>query len=36
MKALIWFCKEFKIGNVVHSKRIKKVDQENITVANIS
>lgn len=36
MKALIWFCKEFKIGNVILSEKTKKIEQENITSENIS
>jgi hypothetical protein len=35
MKALIWFCKEFKIGNVINSNKIKEINQKNITSKEI-
>jgi hypothetical protein len=31
MKALIWYCKEIKIGNVIPSRKIKSINQKEVT-----
>jgi hypothetical protein len=36
MKTLIWFCRDFKIGNVIPSKKIKQLDQDKFITENIS
>lgn len=36
MKVLIWYCREFKINNVVLSKRIKPTEQKDITKEELS
>lgn len=36
MKVLIWYCREFKINNLVHLKRIKPTEQKDITKEELS
>jgi len=36
MKVLFWYCKEFKIRNIILSKRIKEIKQDKFIIKNIS